>query len=683
MLNFATHCVPYYRTGLALFALTLFLFALALPPFQAGIWIQTEPVLLGLYMLTGTCAAWLLAGMVNGWLTLHRPHLLGLCLLLWVGWQLVTAVVAVTPYRAWFGSPELGEGAGWHVALLLLLLTASPLWRDTQARRALIYMAWASVLLQMMLHWLYPLSDDNRYIPGSWTPAVYPSYIAFMAGYLWLVSATQGMLHTPRGRAIMALLVLLALYASHNVSGKVLLGGAVVVTLLVQTLWRFRPVRRALYPARRLRVAAMLCCLLPLGWYGVSAYFTQLRPYTDATEAFALLSDQDGSLGSRIVLNQIGLSAMRHEPLRWLTGNGWGGFTDDVFRYVLVGDVSVFSNGERRPSTMMVDSHTFHSHSQPLEALLALGLPGMVLWFAVLLLLLWYLPARYFWACAPMLVGLVALSFMWFELAQCVPYRALALAAVYMLCARHYRMKAGPHLRRWYLAGLLCGVMAMGWSAWEQKQAIAYGRDVRIAAHALPFEDYSKTWIESDLRRGGDRLRNSITFHAVWLSAKKQTSSLDDNDRGWYAKFMDIAHNASLARRTTARVAMLDVWMKYNLLANLDDPAFALLQPEAVRTLPDSVLQLARIAPLRDDIATALLLNLPAVTYGDEDKQIAILNRLLVIAPDHRGALWVLGDLLGHTPEHAPQGRQMQQKAVKLGVERIYPIMDEVISGYK
>jgi len=577
---------------------------------------------------------------------------------------------------------DLGEGAGWHSAFLILMLTACPLWQIVSYRRILLNLASAAILVQALLHWLYPLSEEYRYIPGSWTPGTYPSYIAFMVGYVWLAWAVQGALHTPRGRSVLALCALLALYASRNASGMTLLGSAAVLSVLVLALMRFRPVQRMLTPTPALRGAVVLLCLLPLGWYGFSAYFTTLHSYTDNIGPLAMLSDKDGSLGSRIVLNQIGMSAMHHEPARWLIGNGWGGFTDDVFKYVLVDDIHVFEAGERAPNNLMVDSHTFHSHSQPLEALLALGLPGMALWFALPMLLLWSLPTGLFWYCAPMLLGLTVLPFLWFELAQCVPYRALGFAALYIACAQHFQTQPSPHARR-YLAGLLCGMLAMGWSAWEQKQAIAYGMELREAAHALPVEDFDSEWIASDLRRGGDRLRSSMTFHAKWLTLKSGIDGLDDNDRGWYTQFMQVAQEAATSPGTTARVALLDTWMKYNLLASYDDPVFAETRLEVISSLADSVMNLARIAPLRDDLASAFLLNLPAITEGDEQRQLTILNQFLAIAPDHRGALWVLGGLLSKMPEREAEGKALRKKAAALGVERVYPVTYDELADYK
>jgi hypothetical protein len=95
------------------------------------------------------------------------------------------------------------------------------------------------------------------------------------------------------------------------------------------------------------------------------------------------------------------------------------------------------------------------------------------------------------------------------------------------------------------------------------------------------------------------------------------------------------------------------------------------------------VVQLARRAPLRDDQATPFLLMLPHLYEGQTDRQIAILQRLLAVAPDHRGALWVLGGLLRTQPGREMEGLVLQRRAAALGVERVYPVTDASLAALK
>jgi hypothetical protein len=221
----------------------------------------------------------------------------------------------------------------------------------------------------------------------------------------------------------------------------------------------------------------------------------------------------------------------------------------------------------------------------------------------------------------------------------------------------------------------------MGWSAWQQRNAMQYTQQIREAILQQSYKDYPLEWLTDDIKRGGDRLREAALLYQRLLVQTMHVNPLDDIDRGWYELFMRAAHEAARAPHVGARMAGLDIWLRYKLLTELAAPAFITLEHETMGTLTDSILLACYRAPLRDDQAALFLHNLPEITHNNPAKQIDILQQILTIAPDHRGALWLLGHILAKTPGRETEGNAMIHRAVSLGVERVYPVTDKELAA--
>lgn len=672
--------LAHYRNfGLALLLLQLSLYVFGLPPFSAGIWLQTEPDMVALFTCAAAGAAWLLVGVWRGLLVRQPVHSLWQCLLLWICWQMAVSAFAPSPWRSWFGPAEMGEGVGWHLALLLAVMLAYPLWQVERCRRLLLVAAGANIVAQALLHVFF--TDHNAaalYVLGSWSPAQWGDYLAFMAGYFWLLVMCAGTVRTAAAYAGLLLFSFTVLYISHNDAGMVIAGAAMLASFVAHLLEKKAGLPTFLQPSAFWRRMALLACLAPMLWVGFGlAYSGSGADGGDGS--FPPLSDKDSPLGSRIGLIQVAGAALANEPHRWVMGNGWGEFTDSMFKYALVDGVYVFHNGQRDPNWAFVDGRAYHSHCQPLETLLALGLPGMALWFALPMLVILALPAALFWSCAPVVAALVAMAYFWFQLPQCVPYQALALAALFSQCGAQARPREGVR-GCWLKAGLGVAALMMAWSASQQWQAMRYGEKLHDVAEDASAPLLPLDWLARDLPRGGDRLRASATGYAVALGRESAVNKLQ---RDWYGRYMEAAHAAALAPRSGARTVSLEVWLQYKLLLDLGFPAFAELGHQAVLDLPEAVIRTAKAAPLRDDMATNLLLNLPDITHGDTARQAEILRGILAVAPSHRGALWVLGHLLRQSPDTEKEGDAMMHRAAALGVERVFPVTDSELAPFR
>lgn len=678
MFTFAQGHLYFQRAGLVLLMVQLCLFVFGLPPFHVGIWLQTEPDMVAMFTLGLGNAIWLLYGCVTRALVPQRATPIFYVLMAWVLWQVVATGFSFLPFRSWFGPVEMGEGAAWHLCLLLVTMLAYPLWQVRSFRIILLVWAAGVISTESLLHVIFN-ARNNHYVAGLWIPAQWAAYLAFMVGYFWIAVMAGNYVRGPG--AYLALIAFAAdvVIISHNKTSIALMPFTIMVSLGVFFMQR----RRSDFavPGRRLRMAAVVVALLPISWLVFSTLYTappeepvqydaQGQPLPTPDTFLLNLSHKDSALGSRVGLIQIGVEAMRHEPRRWLVGNGWGEYNDSMFRYALLPGVHMFKDGLRAPNWGFVDGNAYHSHSQPLEALLALGLPGMILWFALPITILLTIPARLFWSCGPMLLMLHTVSFFWFQLPQCVPINGLMLAALCSVCPRSEKRR--PVRRGVAISGFALATVVMALTAMEQNVTMHYGERLYKGSRYLPVEQYPMNWLLTDLYRGGDHLR--VASMGFGLSLDKEKGDVDERQRAWYQRFMEAGHVMQESPLIGPRGHYMELWLQYKLLLNLGFPIFADLGHQATEAMPQSVLAMVKAAPLRDDLATFYLLNLEDVTHKDVKAQVKSLRDILEAAPNHRPALWVLGHMLLKKPATKEEGEAMIRKAVALHVEDVYAI---------
>ena len=683
----------YRRVGFGLLVMQLALFIYGFPPFHFGIWVQVEPMLLMMFMYGYLSAAWLAAGIAKGWLRPTYSTPLWWAMAAWVGWQLIATLFALSSWRSWFGSPELGEGTAWHVALLLMVMMAYPFMQTGYYQRILFVAAIGFIILMAALHEISPrneLEDMFGFNSERWVSSRFPKDLPFMAAYTGIAMMCCGWLCGRRGLTAYAVFFISILCISNNRSAMATLGVGIGLTLLVHYVQQKGLLRRFLYPGPCWRAIAVGLCLLPFLWVAFCVNLGMVQPYLDRLKnaerqagprSEFLLTDKEGAIGSRVPYVQVAVATMKHEPVRWLVGGGWGRFTDDLYQYALVDGVYVYRDGKRDPNwSALQDVTAVHAHNQPLEALLSLGLPGMLLWFAIPMLSIWYLPRRLFWPVAPMLVALVMLSFFWFELVQDMPFRALMLASVCHVSTARCRLR---RKKEWLVPLLACACLSMGWSAWEQREAILYSQTLRVALLTQSDKDYPEARLLEDAKRGGDRLRESALMYELSLAHTIKNQPADDIDRGWYRLFLHATHDYAALPGSHPRAASTGLWLIYKLSSELDYPSFTAVKQEWFPRIPEDLLMIAAKAPLRDDVAATYLYNLPQITDHNVSKQMNFLTQLLTLAPGNRGALWAYGNLLHQVSGREAEGKVMMRAAVARGLQTVYPVSNNEIAASK
>ncbi|MBY0407048.1 MAG: hypothetical protein K2Q01_05100, partial [Rickettsiales bacterium] len=142
-------------------------------------------------------------------------------------------------------------------------------------------------------------------------------------------------------------------------------------------------------------------------------------------------------------------------------------------------------------------------------------------------------------------------------------------------------------------------------------------------------------------------------------------------------------HAMRMSKYIGERGKYLELWLQYKLLLNLGFPAFADLGKQAVENIRQTVLETSKLTPLRDDLASYYLMNLKELSKGDKVMEIDILRELLEAVPNHRPAMWLLGNILIKTPATKAEGEEMIRKAVAARVQDVYSVTNEELKPWK
>lgn len=681
MIVFYSPNLWFRNCGLILLCLQLLLFVFCLPPFQTGTWLQTEPAMVAMFSLGTLNAMWLALGIAKKWLSIERPiHPLLYGLLAWTSWQFTTLPFADNPMRSWLGIPQTGEGGGWQVMLLLITCIAMPLWGVQNFRKILLSVGVFSLCVMTYLHFnprlLCPLYDN--YIENDLlTPANWPDYLPLIAGWLWIIYASTPSIRTPPRHFWMMVVFVIAMVVGENAAAKILLRPLFIgtnIVILLQLLLRktkFKSLRisplflKCFYIGKFWKTLAIVGFILPLSWVIIAQ---QSNLYTCQRSTSA-----ENAIAARTIFNRAAISTLSNEPLRLIAGNGWGEFNEDMFRYGMVKGIYAFKDGEFTPNSVWLNGDVFHPHNQPMTALLSLGVIGFLLFISLPILA--FLPLRkpLFWWCVPVLLGMNATGLMWFTLPQVMPFQALAFAA---LCAgRPARTREIITLPKWLATASFILAIILAVSSWQQVRLIIYGEKLAHILGENPNQEGIVDWLAEDINRGGDRLITAIEHYSERITNRINDKTATEHDHDWYRNFLEVAHRAATSPNSGARLAKLDVelsMLPFRLIQNslLDD-----LKPKIKENLQDSIINFCAKAPQREDFIAPFLLSLDGFTGGDKNKQRDILENILKVAPNHRSALWLLGTI--------DKNIEMKKRAVKLGVEKVYPVTEQEVSSYQ
>ncbi|MCE2927336.1 MAG: O-antigen ligase family protein [Rickettsiales bacterium] len=662
------HPISWLMPGLIIACLQIASFLFSLPWFQVGVWFQVEPMMVAHYLLAALGLIWLIFASKRGIVHVSLAHPLWYAIGAWLLWQCLTVALSPTPWRAWYGATNTGEGTSWWLAWAAQTLLIATLWQYAWCRKSMLTAAFLSIAYLTTMHALFFNAETIGENINFWLPNPWPDYMAFIIGFFWIAFFCSKESASPLLFFICLAIGLAGLLMSHNITGIALLTAAIAIGVIHHA----SPLcQRLLRPTRFWRMLACLSCVLPMGWYVYSFYFEHSQEMGYAGQE-SFLAAKDEGMGSRLVINQVGISALLHEPQRLIMGPGYGHFTDDLLKYGLVDGVAIYVDGARKPNWFLLDGTSHHSHSQPLEALLSFGIPGLVLWLALPMILIATLPSSLFWRCMPLIVALTALAYVWFQIPHVLGFHALAFAAIMALRKTH---DPKPSATRWYSILLMAVVLLLFASAYGKWQVIRYSERVMHGINTLQCDQLSDALIAEDLARGGLHL-NDIGVKFT-LSAIKLGQDANRDLARCFDKLFVATQAAFEEPRAGALVRLLALNLHYELFLNLGAPVFDDARENAIKTIEDVGIKFSSYAPLRDDKMSVFLTNLDGYSKGSKAKKFELLDRILTTTPNHRPALWLMGDLLMSDPDSYQAGLEMKKTAASRHVERVFPITNK------
>lgn len=681
MIVFYSPSIWFKRSGLALLILQLWLFIFCLEPFQSGTWLNTEPAMLTLFISAALISLWFAIGIIKNWLIVERPvHPLVYGLLAWALLQIINLPFADNYLRSWLGIPQTGEGGAWHFMLALYTFFAMPFLKFPAYKKILFLSGSLSLCAMIGLHFnpriFFPL-QDNYIISNPLTPANWPDYLPIIAGWLWIYYACSTSIRTPAKHFAMMLIFVAALLVGDNVAARILLrplflgANIVILLLLICKKTRYRntqlaDIYRKIFSVGKLwKNLAFIGFLLPLLWFVIAEESSlYLSPRTTSAE---------NAIAARAVFNQGAFTTISQEPSILVTGNGWGSFNDEMFKYGMVEGLYAFRNGEYLPNSEWLNANIFHPHDQPLTILVALGIAGFLLFMALPILAFLPLRKSLFWWCVPVLLGINAVGLLWFTLPQVMPFEALALAS--LCAARPVKNREVRSMAKWLaVICLLCAPLFII-TAWQQSKAIFFGERLAKITAEDPNQPEIADFLMEDMKRGGDRLIEGVEYHAKQLASKADSGTLTKYDRDWYNNFLVAAHLAAIDPNAGVRLNKLEIYI-YMLPFQLNKPSLLdTLKPQIKANLVDAIIRISEKAPLREDYIAPFMMSLDGFTDDRREKQREILQDILKAAPKHRSALWLLGTI--------ENNNEMKKRAVDLGVESVYPVTAAELENYK
>ncbi|MBL28586.1 MAG: hypothetical protein CMM50_13655 [Rhodospirillaceae bacterium] len=645
------------RIGLGLTTLGvaagLLIVFLALPPFQIGWWFQSEPVTAGLHGVSALTAlglalmAWgghrrTLRSLTHPFVLL--PAALGL-------WSLAVSPFDAMPQLSLFGTPELGEGAIWFLDLATLIAGGLMVMRIRRLRQAVGWFALASTLavtgltLHTQAHW-------------AWAPFWFYDYLAFFAVDLVVIVLTMIRPRRSSMRWLTVLLGLAIIVISGNRAAIALAVTAVPATWSV--LWLVR---------RRERLCRWLAVIAAI-----------LAPLAATAAVYAVGSrGMEAAIESRYLHQIIASRTLASDPTILLTGQGWGHHADSVVAHMPIERIDLQGFAGTADWDGVRRQVHFHSHNFLIESLLASGIIG--------LLLAWALPISVPLCCrrreirtAGVFAAMVtALSALWFQLPGSVPFFALAIAGLAKVPMPSPTRRAA--VMRPLIAAVLVIVTCVQGFAARDTLVVAAEASEAIRANTRATEPGGPTVSNADCAallddhgRGGIHL--SVALRRFSDMVEQRTRQGAPPTQGEAVRFADLlcAADSRLAKGASLRLQVAVLLVTTDLVFALKEPSLDSVRSRLVAQWPERLDSFLRKAPGRSDIAYLYL-----TWLNDRGETAAVrqwAGRLLTHNRHDPVGLWFSGSVMILDPATASEGLKRLVESLDGGIKNVLAVDD-------
>ena len=639
-----------YRWGVGLLTVGLGMSAglivLAHPIFALGVWEDSQPMGIALFVAAGLCMFGL--GILAPQSRLTRRailHPLSLVSSALAVWSLLVAPLADHPIRSLLGAAENAQGALWYLALAAFTAAALVLghtrwaWRSVLAITA-VSTALATLLGLRGLTWLYsPLVDWHLLPPASLLH--FNEYLADAA--LSLLALTASMKQSGRYRSawLLGIIAITALLVSRNRTAYL---------AFPMIIFAFFGLRKHLAADKRtlifLSTLILLAGIVPLG-------------------AVCLLDNANvnfsGTLWSRAVIVRTLIPSLSDGLLQLLAGHGWGSTPDIMIRHLASSRVRLFES-----EWGGLERDIFHSHNATLEALLAAGPLAAVM--AALLPAACLFNSRRLWLTSTFAACWAVLDGFWFMVPANLPFIALGVAC----------LSARPKLRRRLSPIWIAGATLVLGVAYQGTAAALYSEAFQEShlARCLESTNCDKPTPPLDLRGGGHALASLLA------SALKTDLEMDSQlpvSQAEAFRFLqqqteviaDAEESPSLSMALLNAISTEAFVTETSPLAWRDQESLSSLWEHDLRRLLNQT-------PERLDVLAPYLSWLLARHHDNQLR--AMITYAQGIDRDHPVVLWFAGALLLQAPEVERQtlGLQYMRSSLQKGLERFMPVEPKI-----
>ena len=645
-------------TALMLAGLGLALFSTlaGLLPLAIGMWGDSESIALTVHTGAAMVAAGLtMAGHRQPWLTpacLAHPFVLAPLLL--AAWSLVALPGAADPAAALLGSPQTAEGP------LLILDTALFIAAGLAIRHqpgASAILGWMVVAAAVILPCLTLFPATTVYFFGAWM--VYSAIAAPIAVVVFLEAPL------PRFWSRLAVAV------AAGVPGVALSGSITAVAaalLALPAIWL--ACRDTTDRSRREGVFWAGLVVGGVVVLEVGTLILALVYYGHAKPGVRFLE----SLWSRGHLQVALLTDLADHPWRILIGAGWGQIGDIFTRTVTAAGLPLWDK-----SWDMMERDIVNSHNLFLEALLAAGLPGLLLRLAGLMAVPLFCRPNLRRAGGMFALALGTLASLWFQLPGTVAMVALGIAALGTVEPPISPSSLSPPRRRRAarIARASVGLVAIlaifqggmvVTLAWEGVRAGTLD-SAYIAARSPPPADSC-----DDRRLAGWRaqpyLGGLLSRKLLDVRSLRPPATLSNASVIALANLVCLADRPRFHDSVPIQTFVLALRGEIMLVPTNEPyrPVFVGFAQSWDRQVFD---YLAR-APRRTDVVIPYLVWLDR--QGRFEDLVAATDRMLAVNPNDPVPLWYLGAALTRQPGQGVAGLTRMRRALDLGIERLIEV---------
>ncbi len=402
-----------------LLCISFWLFVATLPPLRIGIWVDSEFALVAansLFALIGLtlCGLWFTKETLLG---SQRTVLLSSIAL----FSLCATSYAKNPTLHHFGVPLLGEGSVLFCGLSLLSLAYDNIIINHAIRWSALT---AGVVAGSLVFLHHP--DHGLGLNPDWLPYVFGAFLAPIA--LGIYTAGTAACSKKTDTIASVCVSILLLYLSHNKT-------AIVAVVLCVILWL------AIYRLKMSNhLSKSICLSVPLlsilGTYSLANWpsFTTLE--------------------SRKLAIQSYIFAWQDAPLSLIGGNGWGYYFENLQKHITELPVKFFDGHTWQPTWDGIERLDFHCMHFGAEILFSLGLVGLAMYLALILIPLSKSNVKTFHKLL-FAILLAALTSTWFTLICVWPFLILGFAA---LNNKTFAVKKSYPVALWIgMASVCCG----------------------------------------------------------------------------------------------------------------------------------------------------------------------------------------------------------------------------------